>query len=255
MLVVMVVQYIGELLPDLDINGYTFINNSADFAGAIYYAYALSNKVFDNIKFINNTATSNGGALFIVEGSQGITFNDCNFTGNGAPDGYGGAIYFNDNSRDILFEDSTFDDNYAKSGGAIQFYANVNNLAGGYSNVDIINCNFTNNDATYYDGYGGSAITFNLIDDLNIDGCKFDSNVAAANGALMFDYFSDVSIKTLISPTMMQVQLLQYSCSMHMGIKMQHLRNVYLKTTLLQLLELLQKVVRLLKWVMVVLYT
>ena len=180
---------------DLDISNYTFINNAANSAGAVYYAYALNSKLFDNVTFINNTATNNGGALYILTGSQGITFTGCNFTGNGAAVGYGGAVYFDGASSNILFTNSTFDNNYAKSGGAVQFYANVNYLDSGFENVEITRCNFTNNNATYYDGYGGSAITFNIIKGLNIDECKFDSNVAQANGALMFDYFSNVLIK------------------------------------------------------------
>ena len=174
--------------PYLDINGYTFINNSATDAGAIYYEYALNDKVFNDVTFINNTASNDGGALYIHPNSKNLLFIDSIFIGNNATGGEGGAIYFHGSCTNITINNILFDKNTATSGGAVHFYA----TSGSYTDINIIDSNFTNNKATANDIYGGSAIGLNRAYGVKFSRCIFDSNVATSNGAVMFDNYKDI---------------------------------------------------------------
>ena len=101
-----------ESFENVTFNG-EFIGNYADFGGAI----AAKKGVIENVSFINNSATNNGGAVYFDD--DGAVIN-CNFTGNIG--NYGGAIFCRD-SLDI--DECTFTSNSAVSGGAVWICENL----------------------------------------------------------------------------------------------------------------------------------
>ncbi|WP_458405488.1 right-handed parallel beta-helix repeat-containing protein, partial [Methanobrevibacter sp.] len=184
-----------------------FINNNASNYGAIYIqpkpasssspaVLSVSGLEFTKCNFINNKVTGNngnGGVILIPHESSGLTFDYCTFTGNTATED-GGAIYFEYGCRNIYIKNSEFDSNVAKSGGAVIFRITLNSQPG-FSNINIINSNFTKNKATLDGSYGGSAIAFNKATGVTIKDSRFEENVAEANGALLFQISGNVYIK------------------------------------------------------------
>ena len=85
----------------------------------------LTSPVFQNCTFNNNSAKSNGGAIFI-QGYEGTPlFRSCTFNENNAlstysqySNNYGGAVYLysNDTTFTASFADCVFDSNKAESG-------------------------------------------------------------------------------------------------------------------------------------------
>ncbi|WP_458404599.1 Ig-like domain repeat protein [Methanobrevibacter sp.] len=164
-------------------NGYT-ING---LNKARIFNITASNIAFTNTHFINASSKVNGGALYFNSGVHDVTIFKCVFENNKAT-GTGGAIYYNGNGEDISISDSSFNANSAYGGGAIQFNAGSRE----YNNIDIINCNFTNNKDLSNNNWGGSAIGVNNAVDVYVSNSKFESNVAKSNGAIIFDLCSQV---------------------------------------------------------------
>ncbi|WP_458405094.1 right-handed parallel beta-helix repeat-containing protein, partial [Methanobrevibacter sp.] len=187
--------YFAGSYSNFNIDGWVFENNSASQGGAIYFAQSMPGLTIQNSNFTNNKAkiadaSLGGGAIFIPASSNGVTIYRSNFTGNNASSANGGAIFFKSKSSNIIIEESVFDNNNALSGGAIQFFAG--NSDDGFTNIDVIKSNFTNNKATQTGSYGGAAITFNKVNDVDFEYCIFDGNYAVNFGALMFDNFRDI---------------------------------------------------------------
>ena len=132
-----------------------FINNSASSYGSIYMPGGATNWTFDECSFINNSvngASAYGGALYISENGKDILFNNSEFISNKVKNnGRGGAIFYNGASTNIGIIDCNFDSNSAQTGGAIYFSAS----SGTFNNIDITNSNFTNNKATSDDSSDG----------------------------------------------------------------------------------------------------
>ncbi|WP_458404601.1 hypothetical protein [Methanobrevibacter sp.] len=149
----------------------------------------------NNITLTNGSAQK-GGALHILDNVDDLTISNTIFENNSAygtdmnTDG-GGAIFANGDSENIKFINLTFNNNSAISGGAVLLFASHQSS---YSNIDIVNCEFTNNKATADNDWGGSALTINQATGIKIDKSVFDSNSAMSNGAVMFDYCSDIEV-------------------------------------------------------------
>ena len=107
-----------------------FINNTANYGGAIYSSWTYGNKyVCLNSTFINNTAIE-GGAIYWGDAFDEFDVTGSSFISNYAKE-YGGAIYYCDYINSNI-TDSIFRDNVASiDGGAIYFcpdaYVTANN--------------------------------------------------------------------------------------------------------------------------------
>ena len=224
-------QYGGAIYiceGNIAISDSLFVNNSADVeGGAIDIGSAINNPVVtvENSKFVNNTATSIGGAII----NNGKLVVDNSAFEDNAANYYGGAIF---NWDDLQVTNSAFDgndilvrniramDNVDHGGAAIYNWKN--------GKLDISKSNFTNNiknykngdrlvgavatigDATISDSYfvnnsgrwggalsvmgGESSSATNFID---IDGTKFVNNSALYGGA-MFVWGSNYSISNSV---------------------------------------------------------
>jgi predicted outer membrane repeat protein len=124
----------------------TFISNHAFEAGAALGWLGAQSININGYKFINNSADVRGGAIFVGHGSTSCVINNSyfkeNFITNDA--GIGGAIDSIAAHTQIL--NTTFEDNHAHDGGAIF-------VGGEFGNVTIWNSTFSNNRAV---GYGGA---------------------------------------------------------------------------------------------------
>ena len=125
---------------EIRITDSSFYGNSADAAGAVY-ASTITQTV-SNSEFRNNRDYDDGGALYIDD-SCSLEFASCKFMFNSCS-GLGGAIYFNSKSSQLALTDCTFDSNSAKEGGAV--YAHIVNK--------ISNTTFRANEATDGDAGG-----------------------------------------------------------------------------------------------------
>ena len=152
-----------------------FINNringskSSYSCGGAFYCKSASVHICN---FINNTATTNGGAIAFPytmgSSADSIIIADSNFIDNVAGTD-GGAIDIEYGKiRDCLFEDNIARGN----GGAIRFKGGVK---GG---VNITNCNFNDNIAEA----NGGAI-YSAMANGNVSNCNFVSNSAMYGGA------------------------------------------------------------------------
>lgn len=111
-----------------------FINNSAEFGGAVHNYGEL--KIFRS-PFSNNTASSNGGAIYNDHYGQ-LTLDSSVLDNNSAMNG--GAIY---NSDKIEIDDSIFSNNNAYSRGGVIYNT---------GNADMLRNELTNNSALNYGG-------------------------------------------------------------------------------------------------------
>ena len=135
----------------------TFINNSASYdGGAIYCRYLgdanVRAKILDS-KFINNNASNSGGVVYLYKSREEnkvvLEINGSEFEGNNATDG--GAIY----SRE-------------------------------YTNVDILNTKFINNNAvssSYNRGIGGALL---LVGNGTVSNSIFVNNSATGSAGAVF---------------------------------------------------------------------
>ncbi|WP_298521338.1 Ig-like domain repeat protein [uncultured Methanobrevibacter sp.] len=160
----------GGLIKDT-----VFINNSATakHGGAINWYHAVDSK-FDNCTFINNTASSDGGAIYSGHqngGGKNLTITNSRFYNNHA-NKHGGAIA-NQMSSSVIYN-CTFDNNYANHGGGTIV---MKEDSGDNSIID--NCRFYNSDvllgaSTWDDGCGG-AISIG----------KTDTNITISNSVFI----------------------------------------------------------------------
>ncbi len=91
-----------------NISNCTFINNTASINGGAIYL-RMYNYTVENNNFINNTANNNGGAIFIFYYENYSILKDNNFTNNKA-NGYGGGIY---NEGNVTLVGNNMTDNTA----------------------------------------------------------------------------------------------------------------------------------------------
>ena len=153
-----------------------FIANHAYNAGAALAWLGAKAIQINKYTFINNTADVRGGAIFIDEGSDDCGIHNCTFEGNYitniTENHDGGAILCN--ARNTTIEDSSFTNNYAYNGGAIYVTSNVNSEI-----TVILRSNFTDNYAASQGGAIGlraSAVTLNQT--------IFKDNTAYSGGAV-----------------------------------------------------------------------
>ena len=145
---------------DTIISNCTFTENHANIRGG-----AIENKesvIVTDSSFSRNTATNNGGGIYIYNGSY-LEMERCTLTGNQAG-ADGGGIY-SDQYVDLFITDSTLSNNSAvDQGGGICTYSNN-------TYTEVTGCTLTGNTAETGGGiYNGD--TFSVIDS------TFSSNIA-----------------------------------------------------------------------------
>ena len=160
------------------VDGFTIRNGNSGDAGA--GAYLNSNFEVRNCRFLNNTAMSSGGAVYVngTSGNDKYDFIDCEFIGN-STDYQGGAVCdFNDHA---CYLNCKISGNHA------------NNQGGGiYGGHKMVNCEISNNTA------GSCPGVYELADSLV--NCDVVGNVSTSTysnyGGLM--YFYGVMINTVV---------------------------------------------------------
>ncbi|WP_458404997.1 Ig-like domain repeat protein, partial [Methanobrevibacter sp.] len=134
--------YFYHVSTNSKIQNCTFIDGQANIGGALYTT-ENSIQVIDS-KFINNTAETQGGAIY-WNGASGKILNSefkYNVALSDSANG-GGAIYAPSSANQLSIENSNFTGNNASYGGAIHIIAN---------SINIVKSTFTDNYALYSGG-------------------------------------------------------------------------------------------------------
>lgn len=198
--------------------GGSFISNHATVSGGVYYSPSYSTTQLNigyssdtPILFKDNTAQSNGGAIYSTFLNGVVIYGNTTFDGNSAISGNGGAIYtsstftvkntvFSSNTaksrggavfvtrssdnyvtRLVRFDSCSFIGNSASTGGALSIYSSDSDFESG-AVVTTNACKFISNSSL---GSGG-AICTERKSTLTVNGTEFDSNSAAAEGAALY---------------------------------------------------------------------
>jgi len=161
------------------LDGFTITGGNADGAypdnsGAGMFNY-LSSPVVGKCNFIQNSASSVGGAMYNISGN--ISLSDCNFNDNFA--GWGGAIATHATlgySVDHTLINCDFTGNIGTGGGGAINHGFVGSTGSGL--FECINCTFIDNISFNGSNYGGGGAFFN--EEIGFDGkftnCLFDGN-------------------------------------------------------------------------------
>lgn len=193
-----------------------FQSNTAKSHGGAIYTCTISNDI-QNVKFIGNKATEDfGGALYINNKCNGISFKSCIFINNSATAGDGGAIHSDSSSTNLQFAQCIFTGNYATGGKERRYGGAIRSK--GVVNID--NCTFTNNWAENYGGAiytetinelknsvfisnqvkngqkrDGGAIYINKACTVNINGCYFEVNSGSERGGAIYTDSKDTHLR------------------------------------------------------------
>ena len=151
---------------DVKVEDSTFTGNHGDLGGAISLG---GNAEIYNCKFINNSATRAGGAVYLGKESE-VSLVNSNFTKNSA--GTGGAIFIN--GKNHILHSLNFIENSASYGGALTYGECINTV--------VNNCNFIKNSANSY----GGAIYFDYVFNY-IENCYFADNYCWSGEMISFD--------------------------------------------------------------------
>jgi predicted outer membrane repeat protein len=164
--------------------GNEFIGNSATYdGGAIWAGYVLAGEIqFLNNHFENNTANSDGGALYFVE--VRARFTNTLWQGNSCTS-QGGAFYADDYAQ-LVIEDSRFIGNDGNQSGGL--YIND------HTSLDMNRCEFLNNT-----GNSGAAFSPTYYCEVNVANTVFANNESAGNaGAVRIVQFCPVNFNNCV---------------------------------------------------------
>lgn len=165
--------------PEEGERGGAWFNNGAGIGNS-------SNPIIQNCAFIQNRATTFGGAMYNlgIDGNASPTLINCTFTNNRSLQS-GGGIYNNGNNNgnsNPAFESCNFLGNSSNnSGGAIYNYG-----IGGNSSPQFENCNFESNRAEIS---GGAINNFGVqgVSNSQFMNCLFINNIAIAYGGGIYN--------------------------------------------------------------------
>lgn len=168
-------QFIGNSTPDISAAGTIRMQATAHFENCLFSENTARNGSFlcynasptvNNCRFINNTTTGTGGAVFLQDNCSPI-FTNCWFENNLSQ--YGGALWVEERGFipgrcDPIFTGCTFVRNSAQKGGAVYY----NGAPAG----EMINCTFYDNNAPF----GSFAVTAPRLDldsfpDVAVENC------------------------------------------------------------------------------------
>jgi hypothetical protein len=181
-----------------------FVGNVGFDGGALFVNQCLQ-MIFTSCTFTNNTATDDGGGMYVYGGNDAMTFASCTFTDNNAADN-GGGMYVNLDNDDMSLTSCTFIDNTANIGGGLH-------LNSGNTRMTLTSCSFKDNTAIVNGGglfvssgnfqmmlsscilsgntayYTGGGIYVNSDNyRMTLTSCTFRENNAVAYGGGMFVY-------------------------------------------------------------------
>ncbi len=142
---------------DLTIDDCEFINDSASSSGGAISSDS-SSLIINNTTFTQNKAAVNGGAISFNNGS--LELSNSNFSQNSSV--WGGGIISNKSEIDLL--DCLFTENTSEHGGAVSI---------GFSNLNINKVSFEQNASIW----GGAISATNTS--LTLDSCLFSQNTAS----------------------------------------------------------------------------
>ena len=162
-----------------------FVNNTAEFGGAIYTTGGESDIYIVGSEFSYNTATEVGGAINVCGGGTNLTINRTDFKFNNAtgsvfgPGGSEAGAIFVQNVNSFKLNGCNFINNTADNAGAVE----ICKYSGPYYPAEIFkaeinNTHFINNTATYANG--GAILTYD--NPVTVETCEFVNNTAATNG-------------------------------------------------------------------------
>lgn len=155
-------------LSKANISDTTFDGNEAKWGGAIFATKGL---ILEKSKFINNSASSAGGTMYLTGGAD---IKDSEFKGNNSASSAGGAIYSTNGK--LTIDKSNFTENKAEDAGAIY-------LKSSEEESNVTACNFKNNEAAAQ----GGAIWSNDVP-ITVTSSTFDLNKSGKyGGALCFN--------------------------------------------------------------------
>ena len=177
-----------------------FRGNNADTGGALYVENTLGEVSLSHARFENNTATraqstwAAGGAASLMRntatGTMAVSFTDCAFVGNKAPDACGGAIgLYNPEQKSLNLTRCRFEGNECLSRGGALF---TDSGANGKDVYRFSDCSFVGNKATGTasgTGWGGAVdVQTNFKGTMYVDHCTFTGNTAVNGGGAWVDY-------------------------------------------------------------------
>jgi len=126
-----------------------------------------TNNSIEDCKFINNTSTNLGGAIYLLNPSD-LRITNCSFEKNNALDG--SAIYYEEsNLAELILNSSYFYQNFARENGAALYIS-------GSIRAIIENCTFTTNSIQQNQQNLGSVIFLNNPGNLTIIYSNFEYN-------------------------------------------------------------------------------
>ncbi|MBC8415330.1 MAG: right-handed parallel beta-helix repeat-containing protein [Candidatus Cloacimonetes bacterium] len=177
------------------IEGFTIMNGSAEFGGAIIIQYSnpkIINCIFED-NHSNNWENCKGGALYIIS-CNGLIIENCRFDDNSSVSewgSYGGAIYILGSDITLIY--CIFINNTANS---MEVPAYGGAFFSGYSNIEVTNCTFySNNASSMYGAYGGAifyynsnAISKNSIYWRNMSGAFLEIQIETEDSQLTIEY-------------------------------------------------------------------
>ncbi|MDA3838684.1 MAG: right-handed parallel beta-helix repeat-containing protein [Candidatus Delongbacteria bacterium] len=146
---------------------------------------------FINCRFLDNHATYNGGAVYVVAGN--VNFTTCIFKNNNAENGGGLYIYNNPSVAPSIISMNycSFLSNKAANGGGLY----IEDYDGAMSDmsVSIQNTKFNYNKANDMGGFGG-ALFINILShlDLKLKYCKIQYNDAFTSGGGIYAKFNEM---------------------------------------------------------------
>lgn len=205
--------YLGDICENVKFYNLNFVNNTGDNGVGINLGQVQGTE-FNKINFINNSARSSGGAIFVRGEISDSVFSEINLINNSArvAAGFsfreialknkftkinaidnsvkyqGGVFFFLTNSESNAFDEINFINNSAEGVGAALY----STLIWAYNN--FTNCNFENNKAGKD---GGALVFYSDVGKSVFDNCNFVNNTAGLDGGAI--YFNMDLIDSVIS--------------------------------------------------------
>jgi len=182
-------------------------NNVRSISGSGGGAYFATGGKMIGCLVTNNTATNNGGGLFLytISPSYGATLRSNTVSGNRCAAGAGGGIYIYFSTSNCLVSDCTVNGNSSVSGGGIGVYvandgqgAQIRDCMVAYNNANEgggIYASYNGNDRYYYVQVSNCTVVGNTGRDGGgmhfyaagfAESCTIVSNIAATGGGIYF---------------------------------------------------------------------
>ena len=178
----------------LEVDNTKFINNSASNNGGVFYTVTqIENSIFTNVTFENNHAGEDGGVLMqywytdaTKYPNKNVSFTDVYFINNTAGE-LGGSLYFVLGTDGFVFNRVNFINNSASRGGAITL-GSSNRGSTKNINTNFTNVNFTGNRANTGNSQDGGVFYTTTGDTSNyhFKDCIFDNNSAVSGACFYF---------------------------------------------------------------------